>query len=496
MTQTTRLGLGLLPAAALIGLLGDALLRGTPWGINVVLWVSALLGILGLLARRLDYAGAGEGKWLAVPALLLAAGLAWRDSGTLRALDITGLLCCLGVGAARTRTGQIRLAGFVEYVVEMVRSLFQTLFGVFPLLFGDIAWDTVPRSGWLPRVLAVGRGLLLVLPLLLLFGGLLTAADAVYQKLVSQVFHFDLSVLLGHFFLTLLLAWLAAGFGRMLFLVERVPKEAGQPSKRLVLGTLETATILGLLNLLFLSFVLVQIRYFFGGAATVASTAGLTYTQYARSGFFELVWVAALVLPCLLGLHERQTPGDARAQRLFSAQAAVQVALLSVILASAMLRMRLYQQACGMTELRLYTMAFMVWLAVVFVWFVATVLVGRRPRFAFGAAVLAFGLVVVLHVLNPDALIVRVNASRASVQPFDVDYAASLSADAVPALVAVLPSLPPAAQTEVAAKLLPAWSADPADWRSWNWGRMTAFHAVQSRLKPGQAVAETRKAGL
>jgi hypothetical protein len=478
MTQITRLGLALLPTALGIGLLGDALLRVTPWGLNVLLGTGALLGVLWLLARHLEYPPSGEGVWLAVPALIFAGCLAWRDSATLRALDISGLVCCLGVGAARTQAGQVRLAGLLEYSAEIVRSVFQTLFGVFPLLLKDIGWETVPRGGWLPRGLAVLRGLVLVLPLLLLFGALLSAADAVYQKLLSQAFHFDVGDLLGHFFWTLFLACLAAGFGRLLFLRGR-PAGEGEPRFQLpVLGTVETGTILGLLNLLFLSFVLVQIRYFFGGAATVSATAGLTYTQYARSGFFELVWVAALVLPLLLGLHRLQNPADARALRLFSAQAAVQVALLFVILASAMLRMRLYQEACGLTELRLYTMAFMVWLAVVFAWFVATVLRGQRKHFAFGAVAAAFVLILGLHVLNPDALIVRTNAAR---NQFDAAYAVSLSADAVPALVTALPLLPPAAQREIAAHLLPFGSQNETDWRSWNWGRMSARHAVQSR---------------
>ena len=263
MTQTTRLGLLLLPAALAIGLLGDGLLRATPWGLNVLLWVGALLGLFYWLARHLSYALPGEGKWLAVPALVLAGGFAWRDSQTLRAVDFCGLLCCLGVGAARTQAGQIRLAGLWEYAGEIMRSVFQSAFGVFPLVLRDIGWNTVPRGGWLPRALAVGRGLLLVLPLLLLFGALLTAADAVYQKLVLQVFHFDPSVFLNHFLLTLLLTFLAAGFGRRLFLAPYSAPDPERPSKLPVLGVVETSTILGLLNLLFLSFVLVQIRYFF-----------------------------------------------------------------------------------------------------------------------------------------------------------------------------------------------------------------------------------------
>ena len=481
MTQTTRLGLGLLPAALGMGMAGDALLRATPWGLNVLLWVGLLLGIFWLLARRSAFRLSGEGLWLAMPALVLAGCFAWRDSGTLRALDLWGLVCCLGVGAARTPSGQIRLAGLGEYAGEVARSVLHWIFGVFPLLFRDIHWETVPRGGWLPRLIAVVRGLILVLPLLLLFGALLSAADAVYQKLIAQFFHFDLSVLAGHFFWTLGFAWLAAGFGRTLFLRD-APQQAGNQRFRLpVLGAVETGTILGLLNLLFLSFVLVQIRYFFGGAATIAATAGLTYTQYARSGFFELVWVAALVLPLLLGLHRLQNPANSRALRLFSAQAAVQVALLFVILASAMMRMRLYQEMFGMTELRLYTMAFMGWLAAVFGWFVVTVLRGRREHFAFGAVAAAFCLILGLHTLNPDALIVRTNAARAAhIQAFDAGYALSLSADAVPALVAVLPHLPPAVQDQVTAKLLPVWSKNSDDWRSWNWGRMSAFHAVQS----------------
>lgn len=502
MTHTTRLGLMLLPAALGLGLFGDALLRATPWGLNVLLWVALLLGLCYGLARHLNCTLLGEGRWLAVPALVFAAGFAWRDSATLRALDGCGLLCCLGVGAARTQTGQIRLSGFWEYLREITRSVFGAVFGVFPLLRRDIGWETVPRGGWLPGALAAGRGLLLVLPLLLLFGALLTAADAVYQKLVAQVFHFDPGVLLNHFSFILLLASTTAGFGRRLFLSPSAGSE--RPSRLPTLGAVETGTILGILNLLFLSFVLVQIRYFFGGAATIAATAGLTYTQYARSGFFELVWVAALVLPLLLSLHTLQDARNVRALRLFSAQAAVQVALLFVILASAMLRMKLYQDACGLTELRLYTMAFMGWLAVVFAWFALTVLRGRREHFAFGAAAAAFVLIVGLHVVNPDALVVRANAARAAqTHQFDAAYAASLSADAVPTLVSALPSLPPAVQADVAARLRPLWSRNTDDWRSWNWGRFSAGRAVQSQRMPPPGtqvqeiqMQEVRKAGL
>ena len=93
----------------------------------------------------------------------------------------------------------------------------------------------------------------------------------------------------------------------------------------------------------------------------------------------------------------------------------------------------------------------------------------------------AFGLVVALHVVNPDDMIVRANLAHAGKgRAFDAEYAASLSADAVPALTAALPSLPLTVQGTLAVHLLPLWSQGTGDWRSWSLGRAQAFRAVQS----------------
>ena len=58
--------------------------------------------------------------------------------------------------------------------------------------------------------------------------------------------------------------------------------------------------MLVVVDLLFLAFVLVQFRYLFGGAELVRGLTGMSYADYARRGFFELVAVAALSLPLLL----------------------------------------------------------------------------------------------------------------------------------------------------------------------------------------------------
>jgi hypothetical protein len=62
--ERTRLGLGVLGVALVLGGLGDVLLRATPWGINFLIWVTALVGFALFLARWGRVGTGGEGKWL------------------------------------------------------------------------------------------------------------------------------------------------------------------------------------------------------------------------------------------------------------------------------------------------------------------------------------------------------------------------------------------------------------------------------------------------
>jgi hypothetical protein len=124
----------------------------------------------------------------------------------------------------------------------------------------------------------------------------------------------------------------------------------------------------------------------------------------------------------------------------------------------------------------------MLWLGLVFVWFTWTVLVrGARERFACGALVAAFLTIGLLHLLNPDAYIVRANTAHARAgRAFDAEYAASLSADAVPALISALPSLSREERCFVARELShrSTRSGFNGDWRAWNLARTRAWHAV------------------
>jgi hypothetical protein len=343
-----------------------------------------------------------------------------------------------------------------------------------PLYIRDIEWSQL-RQGrkfdWLAPLL---RGLAIAIPMVILFGALFMSADAVFQRMVTSAFHVDPERSGSHLVYIVVCAWLAGGFLRSIATPE--PAANGESKPVFTLGMAEIGIALGMLNLLFLSFVIIQIRYLFGGDQLVQVTAHLTYADYSRRGFFELVAVAALMLPVLLHAHTVLSPKTASSGRLFAALSGVNILLLFVIIGSAIHRMRLYQAAYGLTELRFYTTAFMFWLAVVFVWFAVTVLTGRRSRFTLGAMVSGLAAIGILHAVNPDAYIVRANVSRiATGKTFDASYAAGLSEDAIPELVTSFSKLPAEKQALVAETLAKRRSrSDSRDWRSWTWSHSRA----------------------
>ena len=470
MGSRTRLALALLGAAFFLGLLGDELFRATPLGLNLLLWVLALVGVLVGLGNWQGKPLAGGRRWMVPTLVLFSALVVWRDSAWLLALNLFALVVALTLGALRTPR-PVHRAGLSDYVVGLGYAGAAVGGRTVTLMQQDIAWDELPKGPQAKQAVAVGRGLMLAAPLLLVFGALFVAADSVFQGYVSDAVP-NAHELAKHLLLVTVFAWISAG---MLweYLSRPQPVQADvQPWFRL--GRTELAVVLALLDLLFLAFVLVQLRYLFGGASLVEERTHLTYAEYARHGFFELVTVAALVLPLLLladWLRRRASPRD---DTIFRVLVGALIVLLFVVMASALQRMRLYQREYGLTELRLYATGFMIWLAVVLVWAGATVLRGRRDLFTVGALVSGFAAILIMNALNPDALIARTNLNRPKL---DLPYLMNLSDDATPTLVQALPSLDPGPRAQLEEELA-ARRHGQGDWRTWNWSRSRAQAAL------------------
>jgi hypothetical protein len=517
LEDRSRLATRVLTDALLLGVVGDALLRVNGFGANMAVWAIAVIVALFTLARRRNESLPREATWLAVPAIAIALLFFLRDEEGVTAYNVLALAGTLALLASTLAPGG-RLAIASAKVRDVVQSAFgvgiSVGFGMLPLVIGDVSYRSVARARGSAVALSALRAALIAIPLLLIFGGLFASADPVFARILSSIVQIDAEKVASHVILTGVLSWIVGGFLRSALLADRQPMLASLIPDR-TLGLTEVSVALGSLVLLFASFVTVQLRYFFGGDALVQATAGMSYADYARRGFFELVVVSALVLPVLLSANALLRRDKASAASVYRALAGSLVVLLGVIMYSAFERMRLYQAAYGMSTDRLYATVFMGWLAVVFAWFCATVLRGREKRFVVGVLVSGWSTLIALNLADPAGLVARSNVARAATgKSLDVWYASRLSADAAPALVGYLVkqpltpppnyAVPPAdsargrsarvteadsasgrtaddftARCYAARDLLQNWGPSaPRDWRSWNVGRVRARRAV------------------
>jgi hypothetical protein len=467
MDRTRWTGVAIFVWAVVLGLLADLLLRDVPWGIGAAVLAAAATIVL-LVLQHHHGTPAGPGRMVyATVALVLAASFVGRDADVLKLLTVLGLFVAWGLLAserAGSRGPTVATCG-----VRVAGTAGHGLWGACLLLFGDIPWAELPVGRWLALALRLTRALAVGLPIVGLFAMLLGGADAVFRARLAMIFDVDLVSVAFHCIVVAACAWVAAGILRAA-VIRAQPLEVWVPRPSgLVGGATDAAVVTGLLDLLFAAFVWIQMRYLFGGAAWVDRASGLTYAEYARDGFFQLVAVVGLVLPLLLVTHWVQ--GE-KVGAAFKALAVVQVALVLVILASALQRMALYRAEYGLTHLRLYTTAFMLWMGALLLGFVATVLRGDREAFGRLTLVTALAAVVLLHAIDPDRLIVATNQHLA--HEFDAAYAVGLSADAVPALLDVWPSLPEGPRVLVAQTLLAKWAGEEEPIRTWSFARSRA----------------------
>ena len=478
----------ILAAGIAMGLAGDQLLRGSGGpGLNFFLLFVGLAASVWIVAQSGESPLSREAlSWIGV-GLLCGAALLWRGSGFLRFGTFLAACTAFALPALNAGRAWVKRSGILDVFEAVAGAGLYSAFGSARLITrknrGEVRTDTSRGTAHTVVRTAVGGALLALVPLVI-FGALFISADEVFATIVGDFVRIDLQAFASHLVVTAVLSWLACGFlvgvssGTRLEGIRRL-----QPA-RPTLGIAEVATALGLVDLLFLGFVVVQFRYLFGGGAWVEVTPGLTYADYARAGFFQLVAAVALAIPWLLATHALLGDRGLKARSVFGGFAGVHLLLLLAIVASAIQRMLAYQAAYGLTEERVVVTAALVWLTVVVLWFGATVLSGRRDRFAFGGLVTAFVLVGALQLINPAGLVTRHNLDRIEeLGGVDVDYLGSLGSDAAPLLVARLSELSDEAQCLVATRLLRLWGPErPADWRSFNWSESRARGVVDDAL--------------
>jgi preprotein translocase subunit SecG len=451
----------------LVGVIGNVLFFRQSIGLSFPLFVLIALGILLGFARLARSHSNRRNLWIILPLAFFAVMVAVRADPTITALNMLAVVW-LGVILLHYRPLPEALdeESLSDQVQNAVTAGVMFPFKTFDALRVSTAWMREKQPLRETPLRSIGRGLLIALPVVIIFGVLLMSADAVFADIVNSAMNLfsirGANEILQQAIIVLAIGWLACGglvYGVLrqrraarvvhvgdqagveistdaadpLFAEMENERKAERKKHPFLLSMVEAGIVIGAVDVMFGLFVLIQFAYFFGGQANITLERGWTYAEYARRGFFELVAVSVLTLGLILWLDRVTVRSNTRQQRIFRGLAVVIVVLTGIMLISAAGRMSLYEEAYGFTHLRVYTHVFMLWLGVLFAVFLLALFRPARHIFSFGVTLCVMGFLVTINLMNVDGTIARQNIARtAHGYELDTRYLFTLSADAVP----------------------------------------------------------------
>lgn len=449
----------LVGAALLVSAAAAGTLPGRPAGLG--LWI-VLVASGVLVASTFWRRATADVRALSGICLLLVGVVVLRDAGWIVALSLVAAYLLAAAAACRAHSVMGMVVSTVAVPLAWLRGL--------PWLrrSSPLSRRTAP-SFRVVRTLVVSAGLLGV------FGALFSSADPVFARWADRLVPVlptgwpaeQIQVFLAA--AVLLLAGIYVGLNPPH--VERAALGDPKPVQRF-----EWVTPIVVVTTVFAVFLGAQLSALFGGHAYLERTTGLTYAAYVHQGFGQLTTATAIVL-VVVGLTLRHAPRTSATDRwLMRSLIGLLGGLALVVVASALYRVQVYEQAYGFTRLRLLVTVFEAWLGLVLL-LATTAGVWLRGRWVAKVAVLAGVLLILgLAVANPDAVIAEHNVQRyTTTGSIDVAYLEGLSADAVPAL----DRLPEPVRS---CALQGRTGGAHADWLSWNLGRARADAVLADEL--------------
>ena len=328
----------------------------------------AAMGAIGCSWVYLHRSGVRFGRYekvLLILSLVICLGFGRSNDGFVKFVMLiflfvaVNLAFCIGAGQNR------RDPEGASSLLDAPRAFYRLGMGNLGKSFGGLTEGIRTGGESLRRFGAVGIGLVISLPILVVMVLTLASADAAFEGLLDLLPDFEMSEGFRTLIWGLFLGWILYSRGVSLNRSD-IPLST---KYRKGINALTVNTVLIMVCLVYVIYLLSQLAYLSGGLSGILPQ-GYTLAEYARRGFFEMAWLCAMNLAvlCMVQwlIREEKLPRMTKIAGTFLGA----VTIFLVITASA--KMVMYIGSYGLTRLRVLTQVIMLWLAL------ATVLITLR----------------------------------------------------------------------------------------------------------------------
>lgn len=408
-------------------------IQSSGWGVGVFLMI-LLLGLgFTILSKYTGHLNNRWALWLLAPIFILAFDLMLYNNALVAYfLPLAIFILSIVFAVILTVKNENKFVFYFKNI-PVVKNVFIGIKNL-GVVFGDLfSWSKKEEHNETYKQIAIG--LALAIPVLLLFTLLFAGADKIFNQALEKIFTWRLDFdSISRLIRILIITLFASAFFYTLIGHDNALKEGIRIYKKISFPV--TTIVLFLVNILFALFVFIQIKYLFGAHDFVIQN-NLTFAEYARSGFFQLVWV--MIFSAVLLLIFYYSAAHHGKNNFVSALKLLLILQIFVIAGSALKRMNLYQAEYGYTTLRLYVEWFIYFASVIFFALGVAILTNYSFRkFFYGGLIAGLVAFTLVASINVDMIIAKKNIDRfiSENKKIDLGYLMhQLSIDAVPEIV-------------------------------------------------------------
>jgi len=420
----------IIPLALILGMLADYLFYQKSIGVSFFVFSSVIIVFVLMLAGKFDKKISKIQYFILILAVLFSVCVFLRSSSFLSFFNFYGSVYLLFLFFALFLSRNILNFSFSKYII-LPLSFFIKSFREAGL-FIEKCKSAIPENKKFgsKEFRSVVKGIIIAAPFLIILCWLLSSADLVFQAYLGKMFNFDfnLEIILRTLMILVFTYFFLGVFSKITGEIQDsgrrpeptlvlknnasegshlpedtsegshlpedtnegsyLPKEEilkhSTASENKSLGFIESSTVLILIELLLLSFIAIQFFYLFGGKDYVWGIEEyITYSQYAKKGFYELIMASIVSFLLLYGLDKSSLRKNLKEKKIFKVLSAILILEMSVIIYSAWTRMAVYVDGYGLTFSRFLVFVFLLWIFSVFLIFLSKKNISRKKRSRF-----------------------------------------------------------------------------------------------------------------
>lgn len=338
-------------------------------------------------------------------------------------------------------------------------------------------------------------GIILAVPFLLLLFLLLFSADSVFANIVTRfwnntvlIWFKDVQTLMStisRMVIALFVAILTMVFNFALFNKESFLHSLVNKTEWMKMeiwkknwDVVVSSTFMFLINVLFLFFMFVQLTYLFGGEKNINGlNLSLSYAEYARRGFAELIIVASIVSVIAFVLNYKVFVKGLWQALIYRANHIFMIFSVLVISYSANSRLMLYESAYGYTNMRIFVHIVILVITLLYISLYVSLLFKKSEQFVNRFLALLIILIYFVLVLVPfDTVSSYLNYQRyLKTEKIDFIYLFNQSSEVIPVMRKLVDDqkVKPEVRELVLANAKARYEKDiygkRLQWQSYNW---------------------------